>query len=178
MPNRSLDQIDCRILDVLQRDGRISNLELAELVALSPSPCLRRVRRLEKLGFVNGYAALLDFVKLGLGVVAFVSVSLEKHNAAIARAFKEAALKRPEVMVCYATSGDADYLMRVVVPDLEAYSRFVMRDLLQWPGVASVRSTFALETVKMTTSVSLDHLVPGPPVRKRRARSKGSRSIP
>jgi Lrp/AsnC family leucine-responsive transcriptional regulator len=173
MPELRLDLLDRRLLDVLQREGRISNVELADRVGLSPSPCLRRLRRLEKAGVISGYAAVLDFAALGLGVVAFVSVSLDKHNAANARAFKEAVLARPEVMVCYATSGDADYLMRVVAPDLEAYSRFVMKDLLQWPGVASVRSTFALETVKLTTAVPLD-LAPPDSKRRRARRRRGT----
>ena len=159
----SLDRTDVRILDALQRDGRITNQELADAVALSPSPCLRRVRRLEEEGFIRQYVALLDPERIGLGLLAYVNVKLEKR--ALAKGgrfafddFRDAVRAWPEVVACYATTGDSDYLMRVHVSDLAHFSRFVMDTLLKYPGVLDVRSSFALERIKDTTALPLSHL--------------------
>ena len=116
----SLDAIDRRILERLQQDGRLSNADLAEKVGLSSSPCWRRVRALEEAGVIKGYAALLDAKQVGLSVNVFMSVSLSTQNEKSLKEFERAAAARPEVMECYLMTGDSDYLLRVVVPDLEA----------------------------------------------------------
>jgi Lrp/AsnC family leucine-responsive transcriptional regulator len=153
-----LDRTDRKILDVLQKAGRSTNLELAEQVALSPAPCLRRVRRLESKGVIREYVALLDPLKVGLGLLAYVSVKLEKRGKMPADAFAEAVKRWPEVVACYAMTGDMDYLLRVHVQDLEHYSRFVMEKLLKQSGVIDVRSDFVLDRIKDTTALPLSHL--------------------
>jgi len=152
------DRIDRKILDLLQQDGRLTNVELAERVALSPSPCLRRVRALELGGVIRQYVALLDPAKVGLALLAYVSVKLEKRGKMPIDAFSQAVRSWPEVVACYAMTGDMDYLLRVQVEDLEHFSRFVMDQLLKQPGVLDVRSNFVLERIKDTTALPLGHL--------------------
>lgn len=159
-PPVTLDRTDLRILQVLQADGRISNQDLAERIALSPAPCLRRVRRLEEAGVIRQYVALLDPDRLGLGLVAYVNVKLEKRAAGRGGRFafddfRDAVQAWPEVVACYSMTGDSDYLMRVHVRDLAHFSRFVMDTLLKAPGVLDVRSSFALERLKDTTALPL-----------------------
>jgi Lrp/AsnC family leucine-responsive transcriptional regulator len=154
----ALDRTDLRILEVLQHDGRISNQELAERVALSPSPCLRRVRRLEELGVIRQYVALVDPQRIGLGLLAYVTVKLEKRGKMPIDEFSARVQTWPEVLACYAMTGDMDYLLRVHVEDLEHFSRLVMQQLLKQPGVVDVRSSFALDRVKETTALPLLHL--------------------
>ncbi len=154
----ALDRTDLRILEVLQHDGRISNQELAERVALSPSPCLRRVRRLEELGVIRQYVALVDPQRIGLGLLAYVTVKLEKRGKMPIDEFSARVQTWPEVLACYAMTGDMDYLLRVHVEDLEHFSRLVMQQLLKQPGVVDVRSSFALDRVKETTALPLQHL--------------------
>lgn len=153
-----LDRIDRRILEHLQDDGRLSNQELAERVALSPSPCLRRVRGLERAGIIRGYAALLDALQVGLGLLAFVTVKLEKRGKMPVDQFTRAVQAWPEVIACFSMTGDMDYLMRVQVEDLEHYSRFIMEKLLKQPGVIDIRTNFVLERIKETTALPLAHL--------------------
>jgi len=153
-----LDRIDRRILEQLQEDGRLSNQELAERVALSPSPCLRRVRGLERAGIIRGYAALLDPLQVGLGLLAFVSVKLEKRGKMPVDQFTRAVQAWPEVIACFSMTGDMDYLMRVQVEDLEHYSRFIMDKLLKQPGVIDIRTNFVLEPIKETTALPLAQL--------------------
>jgi len=153
-----LDRIDRRILEHLQDDGRLSNQELAERVALSPSPCLRRVRGLERAGIIRGYAALLDPLQVGLGLLAFVTVKLEKRGKMPVDQFTRAVQAWPEVIACFSMTGDMDYLMRVQVEDLEHYSRFIMEKLLKQPGVIDIRTNFVLERIKETTALPLAHL--------------------
>lgn len=155
MTNTVLGKTDRRILELLQKDGRMTNLELAERVALSPSACLRRVRALEEAGVIRGYAALLDPAKVGLGLLAFVTVKLEKRGRMPTDAFAKACRDWPEVAACHATTGDMDYLLRVHVEDLAHFSRFVMDSLLRHPGVIDVKSSFVLEQVKETTALPL-----------------------
>lgn len=152
---RSFDEIDRRILEVLQQDARISNVDLAGKVGLSPSPCLRRVRDLEDSGLVRRYVALLDPGSVGLGVSVFVQVSLERQAEQGLGDFEKRVLDRPEVLECYLMTGDADYLLRVVVPDVAAFERFLMGHLTRIPGVASVKSSFALKQVKYSTALPL-----------------------
>lgn len=155
MPEVALDRIDLRILELMQHNGRLSNQELAERVSLSPSPCLRRIRRLEELGVIRGYVALLDPKKLGLGLMAYVSIKLEKRGKMPMDEFKARVQTWPEVVACYAMTGEMDYLLRVYVGDLEHFSRFVMEQLLKQPGVVDVKSSFALERIKDTTALPL-----------------------
>jgi len=154
----ALDRTDLRILEILQHDGRISNQELAERVALSPSPCLRRVRRLEELGVIRQYVALVDPQRIGLGLLAYVTVKLEKRGKMPIDEFRARVQTWPEVLACYAMTGDMDYLLRVHVEDLEHFSRLVMQQLLKQPGVIDVRSSFALDRVKETTALPVQHL--------------------
>jgi Lrp/AsnC family leucine-responsive transcriptional regulator len=154
-----LDRIDRRILELLQENGKLSNQEIAERVALSPSPCLRRIRRLEEAGVIRQYVALLDAAKIGIGLLAFATVRLEKHGDAEKRspvdAFRQAVKGWPEVIACYAMTGEMDYLLRVEVEDLEHYSRFVMGHLLKHPAVVDVKSSFSLERIKETTALPI-----------------------
>lgn len=158
MPKATLDKTDRRILAELQADGRLSNQELAERVALSPSPCLRRVRALERAGVIRRYAAVLDPLQVGLGLLAYVSVKLEKRGKMPVDQFTRAVESWPEVIACFSMTGDMDYLMRVQMEDLEHYSRFVMDRLLKQPGVIDIRTNFVLERVKETTVLPLEHL--------------------
>jgi Lrp/AsnC family leucine-responsive transcriptional regulator len=150
-----LDDIDRRILAVLQANARTTNVELAAAVGLSPSPCLRRVRDLEARGVLRAYAALVDPAAVGLGVSVFVQVTLERQVEEGLGRFERAVLERPEVMECYLMTGDADYLLRVVVADLPAFERFLLEHLTRIPGVASIKSSFALKQVKYTTALPL-----------------------
>lgn len=153
MPDSSLDAIDRRILDVLQENARVSNVELAESAGVSASPCWRRVRELERTGVISRYVTLVDPAALGLPVSVFIQVSLEKQVESALEVFENAILQRPEVMECYLMTGDADYMLRVVVADLEAYERFLMDHLTRVPAVASIRSSFALKQVKYRTAL-------------------------
>ena len=143
-----IDAIDQRILYRLQENGHLSNQELAEQVSLSPSACLRRVQRLEREGVIAGYRAELDGDRLGLGLQAFVRVHLARHDAASIDAFGAHVNGWPEVVACYALTGDMDYLLHVAVGDLEHFSRFLLDKLLGQAGVADVNSSFVLRTVK------------------------------
>lgn len=143
-----LDRTDVAILDQLQREGRIANAELAERINLSASACLRRVQRLERDGVIAGYAARLDPAALGLGLVAFVRVQLEKHGSTSIEGFAEAVAGWDEVVACHALTGDMDYLLQIVVRDLAHFSRFLLDRLLNASGVADVNSSFVLRTVK------------------------------
>ena len=151
----ALDAIDRAILTVLQEDARISNAELARRVALSPSPCLRRVRELEASGVIRRFVTLLEPAAVGLPVSIFVNVTLERQVEGALEGFEAALLDRPEVMECYLMTGDSDYLLRVVVPDLPAYERFLMDHLTRIPGVASIKSSVSLNQVKYRTALPL-----------------------
>lgn len=171
MTRITLDKTDRKILSILQNDGRLSNQDVAEKVSLSPSPCLRRVKRLEDAGVIRQYVALLDPEKIGLGLLAYVNVRLEKHSDAAvqtsARAlatpsatspradFAVAVEQWPEVVACYAMTGEMDYLLRVHVEDMEHFSRFMMATLLRHPAVLDVKSSFALQRIKDTTALPL-----------------------
>lgn len=153
-----MDAIDLRILQNLQRDARISNVELARAVNLSPSPCLARVRALEREGVIERYVTLLDAKKLGLTVSVLVQVTLEKQIEPALEAFEKAVRDRPEVMECYLMTGDADYLLRVLVADVPAFERFILDFLSRVPGVGNIKSSFALKQVKYQTALPLpDH---------------------
>jgi len=162
MPKINLDKTDRKILSILQSDGRLTNQEVAERVNLSPSPCLRRIKNLEEAGVIRQYVALLDADKIGLGLLAYVNVRLEKHSdlpAAGGRSpltdFSASVANWPEVVACYAMTGDLDYLLRVHVEDMEHFSRFMMETLLRHPAVTDVKSSFALQKIKETTALPL-----------------------
>lgn len=158
MPNYELDETDKKILEVLQTDARIANTDLAELVNLSPSPCLRRVRRLEGEGYMRGYVSLLDPSAIGLPVSVFVQVSLEKQVDGTLDEFESQILDHTEVMECYLMTGDSDYLLRVVAPDINSFQRFLLDHLTRIPGVASIKSSFALKQVSYRTALPLSHI--------------------
>lgn len=158
MPKPELDAIARRILSALQRDARLTNVELAEEVGLSPSPCLRRVRLLEEAGVIAGYHAALNRAGIGLGLTVFVGIKVERHHDEQATAFRDAVRALPEVVSCHLVSGEADFLLQVVVPDLAGYERFLLGTLLKLPGVSDIRSNFAIQTVKEHAPLPLDHL--------------------
>lgn len=145
-----IDPFDRRILAALQHDGRLSNQELADRVGLSSSQCSRRRTVLERDGAISGYTARLDAERLGFGVLAFVQVSLTHHSPDNARAFRELVARTGAIQAAHALTGDADYLLRVVLPDLKSLSRLVNEVLLPQPGVTHVRSSIVLEQLKDT----------------------------
>ncbi|HEV2301321.1 MAG TPA: Lrp/AsnC family transcriptional regulator [Stellaceae bacterium] len=155
LAKQELDQIDRRILAELQQNARLSNSDLAERVGISPSPCWRRVRRLEESRVIERYVSLLDPGRLGLAVSVFVQVSLATQVESALEIFEKAILARPEVMECYLMTGNADYLLRVVAADLAAYERFLMDHLTRIPVVSNIRSSFALRSVKYRTDLPL-----------------------
>jgi Lrp/AsnC family transcriptional regulator, leucine-responsive regulatory protein len=146
--NMPLDSVDRQMLAILQSEGRISNAALAERLHLSPSPCLRRLRALERVGLISGYRAVLDRAKMGLGLTVFVELKVEGHSDRTAAAISEAVIALPEIIAAHIVSGAADFLLEVVVPDLPAYERLLFETLLRLPNVADIRSNFALRTVK------------------------------
>ncbi len=158
MPKIKLDKYDRKILEALQKKGRLSNIELAEEIGLSPSPCLRRVRLLEESGVISGYAANLDRNELGLGLTVFVDVKMAHHSDEIAAEFREALLHIPEIIMAYLVSGESDFLLQVTVPDLNAYEILLTRKLLKLPGVNDIRSNFAIKPLKQQATLPLDHL--------------------
>ena len=158
MDSPSLDRTDLALLGILQREGRISNAELAERVSLSASACLRRVQRLEQAGVLAGYGALLDPARVGLGLQAFVRVQLSRHDAEAIAGFTARVNDWDEVIACHALTGDMDYLLHVAVQDLEHFSRFLLDHLLNATGVADVNSSFVLRTVKQARALPLSHL--------------------
>ncbi len=152
------DRTDQRILDTLQTDGRLSNVDLAERVGLSPSPCLRRVKQLEDAGMIDGYRAILNRKAVGLGLTVFVELKVGKHSRDNAAALQDALIALPEVVSCHMVSGASDFLAEVVVPDLEAYERLITDRILTLPTVEDVRSNFAIRTVKSNGPLPLGHL--------------------
>ena len=150
MPKSAFDELDHKILASLQINGRMSLADLSAKVGLSHSPCLRRVRNLERTGVITRYVAVLDQRRVGLPVSVFVSIKLEKQKQESLDRFAKAVERWPEVLECYLMTGSRDYWLRVVVPDLEAYERFVKQKLTRLDGIASIESSFALEQIKYT----------------------------
>jgi Lrp/AsnC family leucine-responsive transcriptional regulator len=153
-----LDRTDARILAALQRDGRVSIVELADQVGLSPTPCARRVKRLEDDGVIEGYAAVVNPRRVGHAVQAFVQVKLERHTDETTAQFRTALDEFPEVVACYAMTGEMDFLLHVLVQDIDALGQFTLHRLLRLPGVRDVRSSLVLETIKRSRSVPVGHL--------------------
>lgn len=156
-----LDEIDLKILQHLQREARISNVDLADRVGLSPAPCLRRVRALEKAGVIRKYVALLDPRALNLNVTVLVQVSLDHQIAERFQAFEQAILDRPEVLECDVTTGPSDFLLRIVVKDVAAYEQFQREFLSRIEAVSSTNSSFALKQVKYFTEFPLSEALIG-----------------
>ena len=153
-----LDSTDIAALTVLQREGRISNAELAERIGLSASACLRRVQRLEADGVIAGYAALINPKRVGLGLEAFVRVQLRDHSSGVVDGFVSRVQLWDEVVTCHALTGEMDYLLHVMVEDLEHFSRFLLDRLLNDAGVTDVNSSFVLREIKTRRSLPLDQL--------------------
>jgi len=159
MPRLPLDAIDTRILVELQENGSLTNVELAERVGLSPSPCLARVRTLEETSVILRTVTLLDPIKLGANVCVFVQVTLEKQTESLLDVFEAAMASFPEVMECYLMTGDSDYLLRVIVADTAALQHFLINRLSKTPGVANIRSSYTIKQVKYKTALPINHLV-------------------
>jgi len=155
MPEHDWDRHDRRILEVLQDDARISNSDLADAIGLSQSPCWRRVRRLEGAGVIRKHVTVLDPEAIGLPVNVFATVALGEQVEGRLEHFEREILGRPEVMECYLMTGEFDYLLRVVVPDVNAYRRFVVDHLSRIEGIASIKSSFALKQVQYKTAMPL-----------------------
>ena len=154
-----LDRTDRRILAAMQRHGRISNLELADAVGLSPTPCSRRVKRLEESGLIRDHVTLLNQSMLGLKLTAWISISMDRHTPERFDAFEAEVREYPEVMECAVVTGQAaDYLLKAVVPDMEYYERFLLGRLTRIAGVTGVQSSFELRRVIQRTALPLDHL--------------------
>jgi len=160
MPKTDLDAIDRRIVSALQADGRLTNIDLADRIGLSPSPCLRRVKRLERDGYIEAYRAVLRRDRVGLGFSVFVGVKIDGHANERALSFEKAIVALPEVVACHLVSGESDYFLEIVVPDLDHYRRFLVDKLLDLPIVREVRSNIAIQTLKAGAPLPLDHLDP------------------
>lgn len=146
-----LDALDRAILRSLQADGRLTNVELAKRVRLSPSPCLRRVKSLEDRGYIRGYTALLDRARVGRGLHVVVMVSLTSQRQETLEAFEQSVAALDDVLECYLMAGESDYLLVVATADLDSYQRFFTKRLGELPGVASLRTLISMKTVKSTT---------------------------
>lgn len=154
-----LDKIDLKILQVLQENGRLSNVELSERIALSPSPCLRRLKQLEDNGIIRRYAALLSPVSLGLGLQVMIRVTTDKSAQARVE-FESAVQTWSEVLSCFALTGESDYLLHAFFTDMNAFSHFVLDVLLSHNCVLDAKSSFVLKEIKSTTALPLLHLAP------------------
>lgn len=146
-----MDDKDRQIIGVLQRDGRLTNQDLAERVNLSPSPCLRRVRLLEEAGIIKGYSAVVDAEAYGLPITVFVRIRLERHSAAVVENFEKQMREIDQILDCHVMTGGADYLLRVLASSLKDYETFVRKRLHRIEGIASIDSSFAYGTVKRST---------------------------
>lgn len=151
----ALDQVDRRILSVLQRQGRISNAELSEAVNLSASACHRRVQRLEADGYIRNYVALLDARKLGVPTTVFVEITLQTQADEVLDAFEKAVARIPDVLECHLMAGTADYILKVVAENTDDFARIHRQHLTRLPGVAQMQSSFALRTVFKTTALPI-----------------------
>ncbi|MFT4719598.1 MAG: Lrp/AsnC family leucine-responsive transcriptional regulator [Candidatus Azotimanducaceae bacterium] len=154
-----IDKYDLQILDTLQRSGRCTSVELAELVHLSASQCQRRMKKLEDCGLIKHYVALLDARSLGLEVEAIVSVTLSSQGGNPAEQFRQVIAQHPEILECHAVTGEEDYVLKVITHNLKEFSDFLMEHLMSLPIVASVRSNVLLQELKSTTALPLNNLI-------------------
>jgi len=155
MAVRGLDELDRKILRALQSNPEMSILDVGDVVGLSQTPCWRRLKRLEKEGVIVRRAVILDPKKLGLSVMAFANLKLNSHKEETLEALESEVRQHPEILDCFAMSGDSDYVLRVVVPSIDAYEHFLKKVVVHLPGVASVNSSFALKSVKATTDLPI-----------------------
>jgi Lrp/AsnC family leucine-responsive transcriptional regulator len=154
-----LDRTDRRILQAMQHNGRITNLELAEVVGLSPTPCSRRVKRLQESRLIRGHVTLLNQSMLGLKITAYIGITMDRHTPDRFEAFEEQVKTFDEVMECSVVTGQsADYLLKAVVPDMEYYEKFLLGKLTRIEGVAGVHSSFELRRVVQRTALPLEHI--------------------
>jgi len=152
-----LDRYDHMILDILQKQGRISNQELAEAINLSPSPTLRRVKQMEENGLIDGYVALLNARKLGLTLMAFIGISMDKHTPERFSSLEEKLASYPEVLECHLITGQsADYLLKVIVKDMDAYQQFLLQKLTRIEGVTGVHTSFVMKSPIKSTALPLN----------------------
>ena len=157
-----LDRTDRRILQYMQSNGRISNLELADAVGLSPTPCSRRVKRLQESGIIERHVTLLDQSRLGLKLTAFITIAMDRHTPDRFENFERRVVEFPEVIECAVVTGQsADYLVKAVVPDMEYYEAFLLGKLTRIEGVTGVQSSFVLRPVIRKTELPLDHFEGG-----------------
>jgi len=148
MTQIKIDKTDARILELLQADSRVTNADLAQQLALSTSPCWRRVKQLEDSKVIKGYGVLLDRKKLGLGVMVFIRVSIDSHSEKEAKKFEQEVTALDYVIACYSIGGDADFLLQVVSPDLDTYAEFSMSIIRRLPGIKEMQSMFVLKEIK------------------------------
>ncbi|QVI71593.1 Lrp/AsnC family transcriptional regulator [Pseudomonas syringae] len=148
MTYQTLNPTDVRILTALQQDGRITNQTLADQIGMSVSPCWRRVRQLEEHRYIQGYRAVLDRRKIGLGVMVFIRISIDSHSEAEARKFEKEVMQLEDVVACYSIGGDADFLLQVVAPDLDSFADFAMTVVRRLPGIKEMQSMFVLKEIK------------------------------
>ncbi len=151
-----MDKWDISILEALQKDGRLSNRDLAREISLSPSPCWRRLRALEEAGVIDHYAAVIDRHKVGLTIMGFAHVTLNDHGSDNVKKFDRAIMSAPQVLECHATSGGHDYMLKVVAPDMASYQDFLSEYLLKIGVVRTVNTSFALKQQKNTTALPMD----------------------
>ena len=155
MPNIDLDAIDLKIIHILQESAKISNAELAQRIGLTPSPCLSRVRALERAGVIRRYVALVEPISVGLPISVFIHVALERQVDRSLELFESAMQDQAEVMECYLMTGDSDYLIRVLVPDISTLEHFIVDKLSKIAGVSNIKSSFALKQVKYKTALPM-----------------------
>ena len=153
--NSNINSVDLRILNELQKDGSLSNVELARRVHLSPSPCLARVKALEASGTIDRYVALVSAAALGLGLNVFINISLKTQSKQALADFEQRIAEHDEVMECYLMTGDSDYLIRVAVTDMAALERFILDQLTPIPGLEKIRTSFTLKQVRYKTALPL-----------------------
>ena len=151
-----MDRTDIKILTALQRDGRLSNQALAEEIGISTAACWRRVKALEKAGVISGYTALLNRAEVSLNLCAFVHVTLARHVSESTASFEEAIKQRPEVLECFATTGDADFILRVVTENIDALDKFLEEFLFAMPQISQVKSNIALRELKFSTALPIE----------------------
>ena len=156
MLNMAIDKIDRRILRELQIDARLTNVALAERIGLSPSPCLRRVKRLEADGVIRHYGAVIDSKQVGLGIACLINVTMERNIEEALEVFKAAISKRPEILECWPVTGEADFLLKVVTADIGDYERLMCDHIMCLPGISSTQTSFLLTPVKNETALPLD----------------------
>jgi len=154
-----LDRTDYRILHHIQNNARMTNVDLAEAIGLSPAPCLRRVKALEAAGVIKCYAGIVDAGAVGLPISIFINISLERQERGHLEDFEDSIRSNPEVMECYLMTGSSDYLVRIVVPDLQSFERFLADKLTRIPGVANIQSSFAVKQVVYNTELPLQERI-------------------